>query len=454
MEQALLIVLTLAACVIVARLVLKKINPIFVFLIAGIVIIVLASFLTGTSALGEEGSGNYVVDAFAYITTSLKTNVAGVGAIIMTVTGYGAYMNHIKASKKLAYLAVKPLRAIKNKYLVLAGMYVIGMLLKLVITSQAGLAVLLLGTTFPIMLALGVHPLIAASTMCLICIDWGPNDGSTIFAAETSGMPVVQFFTDHQFIVVACIIVVLAIMIPFYYKWIAEKEGLDEAELEEQTEVDDVDCPGYYVLFPLIPLALVLVFAIWPIVPMDVITACFISIVIVAVVELIRRPNKLDVTGDIKVVFRSMADAFSNIVSIIISASVFAQGIKMLGGVSIIADMISTMQGASVLTLVLMSLITFAAAMIMGSGAASLYAFGPLVPEMAAKLGIATTSIMVPMEIGTALGRSLSPVAGAVIAVSGYAKVDLMKVIKINMVPLGLARILNLAVSVVTGGLV
>lgn len=106
MEQALLIVLTLAACVIVARLVLKKINPIFVFLIAGIVIIVLASFLTGTSALGEEGSGNYVVDAFAYITTSLKTNVAGVGAIIMTVTGYGAYMNHIKASKKLAYLAV------------------------------------------------------------------------------------------------------------------------------------------------------------------------------------------------------------------------------------------------------------------------------------------------------------------------------------------------------------
>lgn len=243
-------------------------------------------------------------------------------------------------------------------------------------------------------------------------------------------------------------------MIPFYYKWIAEKEGLDEAELEEQTEVDDVDCPGYYVLFPLIPLALVLVFAIWPIVPMDVITACFISIVIVAVVELIRRPNKLDVTGDIKVVFRSMADAFSNIVSIIISASVFAQGIKMLGGVSIIADMISTMQGASVLTLVLMSLITFAAAMIMGSGAASLYAFGPLVPEMAAKLGIATTSIMVPMEIGTALGRSLSPVAGAVIAVSGYAKVDLMKVIKINMVPLGLAMILNLAVSVVTGGLV
>lgn len=452
MEQILLVILTLAACIIVARLVLKKINPIFIFLVSGIVIIVLASFLTGTSALGEEGSGNYVFDAFAYIKTSFITNVSGVGAIIMAVTGYGAYMNHINASKKLAYLAVRPLRLIKNKYLVLAGMYVIGMLLKLVITSQAGLALLLLGTTFPVMIALNIPPLIAAAVMCLICIDWGPNDGSTIFAAEVSEIPVVQFFTNHQFVVVACIMVVLAIMIPFYYSWVSRREGLEDAEHETSEVVEDVDCPGYYVLFPLIPLALVLVFSIWPVVPMDVITACFISVVLVALVEIIRRPDRSEVPADIKVVFRSMADAFANIVSIIISASVFAQGIKMLGGVSIIADAISTMQGASVLTIILMSLITFAAAVIMGSGAASLYAFGPLVPNIVAKLGISTTSVMVPMEIGTALGRSLSPVAGAVIAVSGYAKVDLMKVIKINMLPLGIAMIVNLAVSIITGG--
>lgn len=452
MEQAVLVLLTLMACVIVARLVLKKVNPIFTFLVSGIVIIIIASYLTGTSALGEEGSGNYIFDAFAFIKSSFISNVSGVGAIIMAVTGYGAYMNHINASKKLAYMAVRPLRLIKNKYLVLAGMYVIGMLLKLVITSQAGLALLLLGTTFPVMLALNIPPLIAAAVMCLICIDWGPNDGSTIFAAEVSEMPVVQFFTDHQFIVVACIMVVLTIMIPFYYSWVSRREGLEETGVADQTVVEDADCPGYYVLFPLIPLALVLAFSIWPVVSMDVITACFISIIFVALVEIARRPDRSAVPDDIKVVFRSMADAFANIVSIIISASVFAQGIKMLGGVSILADMISTMQGASLLTIILMSLITFAAAVIMGSGAASLYAFGPLVPGIVTKLGIPTTAIMVPMEIGTALGRSLSPVAGAVIAVSGYAEVDVMSVIKINMLPLGIAMLVNLVASVLSAG--
>lgn len=452
MEQIAFVIGTLAACVVVARLVLKKINPIFVFLISGIIIITLASLLTGRSALGEEGSGNYVIDAFAYITSSLKANISGVGAIIMAVTGYGAYMNHINASKKLAYLAVRPLRAIKNKYLVLAGIYVVGMILKLVITSQAGLALLLLGTVFPVMLALGVHPVLAASTMCLICIDWGPNDGSTIFAAQTAGIPVVQFFTEHQLIVVVSIMVVIALLIPLYYAWVARREGLDEVEGAAVDDVNDVECPAFYILLPFLPLALVLVFSIWPVVPMDVITACFISIIVTACIELVRRSDRASVPGDIVVVFRAMADAFANIVSIIVAASVFAKGIEMLGGVTILADAISTLQGAAVLTLVLMSLITFAAAMIMGSGAASLYAFGPLVPGIAAKLGIDATAIMVPMEIGTALGRSLSPVAGAVIAVSGYAKVDLMKVIKINMVPICVAMLVNLVVSIVTTG--
>lgn len=452
MEQIVLVFLTLLATVIVAALVLKKYNACFVFLVSGIIIMILASYLTGTSALGEEGSGNYIADAFSYVTQSFTSSVSGVGAIIMAVTGYGAYMNHINASKKLAFLAVRPLRAIKNKYLVLAGMYVIGMALKLVITSQAGLAVLLLGTTFPVMIALGIPALIAACVMCLICIDWGPNDGSTIFAAETSGIPVVEFFTNHQFIVVAAIIIVLAIMIPFYYKWVSSKEGLEVGSNDAYEVLEDADCPTYYVLFPLIPLFLVLVFSIWPVIPMDVITAVFISLVIVMVIELIRRPSHKDVLDDIKVMFRSMADAFANIVSIIICAGVFAQGIIMLGGVAIIADAISTMHGAALLTLVLMSLITFVAAMIMGSGAASLYAFGPLVPNMTQTLGISTTSVMVPMEIGTALGRTLSPVAGAVIAVSGYAKVDLMKVIKINMLPIGIAMAVNLIVSIVAGG--
>lgn len=107
MKDFLLVILTIAAVVVVARLVLKKVNSIFVFLASGIVILIVASFLSGTSVLGKDTLGNLYLDAFGYIASSFESTVSGVGAIIMTVTGYSAYMNHIKASGKLAFLATK-----------------------------------------------------------------------------------------------------------------------------------------------------------------------------------------------------------------------------------------------------------------------------------------------------------------------------------------------------------
>ena len=183
MEQLLLVILTLACTAIVARLILKKYNAIFIFLAAGIIILMMASILTNSSVMGKATTGNMFIDIFAYITKSFTTNTAGIGSIIMAVTGYAMYMSHIKASTKLAVLATKPLARMHKPYLVLSGIFLIGMALKLVISSQAGLALLMVTTTFPIFISLGVNKLTAASVLSLICIDWGPNDGSTIFIA-------------------------------------------------------------------------------------------------------------------------------------------------------------------------------------------------------------------------------------------------------------------------------
>lgn len=142
------IALTIICSVIVAKLILKKYNAIFVFFASGIVILMGASLWTGTPILGKITLGNVFLDTFGFISNSFKTNLANIGMIIMIVTGYAAYMKHIQASTKLAYLASKPLSKIQNKYLVLSGMFIIGMALKLVITSQAGLAVLMLATVF------------------------------------------------------------------------------------------------------------------------------------------------------------------------------------------------------------------------------------------------------------------------------------------------------------------
>jgi DcuC family C4-dicarboxylate transporter len=322
------------------------------------------------------------------------------------------------------------------------------MLLKLVITSQSGLALLLLPTVFPILMALGINNLTAASVLCLICIDWGPNDGSTIFAASVAKMDVVTMFTNYQVFIVASVMLVLAVIIPIYYKHMDKKDiqqGITKKA--EKSDLADPDCPAFYAVLPLIPLVIVFSGSFIPNIKIDVVTANFIGLAIVFIIEFIRRKNRREIPNDIVIVLKAMGNSFLNVVSIIIAASVFAEGIKALGGISILANLLADLRGASLITILLITLITFGAAVLMGSGAASLYAFAPLVPGIATNLGINSLSMIVPMELGTAIGRGMSPVAGATIAISGYADIDTMKVVKRTTIPLIIALVVNIAVS-------
>ena len=53
------------------------------------------------------------------------------------------------------------------------------------------------------------------------------------------------------------------------------------------------------------------------------------------------------------------------------------------------------------------------------------------------------------MELGAALGRGMSPVAGATIAISGYAGMDVMQVVKRTAPLLILGFVINTVMSIV-----
>ena len=46
---------------------------------------------------------------------------------------------------------------------------------------------------------------------------------------------------------------------------------------------------------------------------------------------------------------------------------------------------------------------------------------GALTPAVAAKLGVPTLTLLLPMELATSIGRASSPVCGALIAIAGTA---------------------------------
>lgn len=110
-----LIALTVIFAVIVAKLILKRYNAIFVFFASGVVILMTASLLTGTPILPKGSLGNVFLDTFGFLTATFKKNIAGIGTLIMVVTGYATYMKHIGASTKLAFTASRLLGGISNK---------------------------------------------------------------------------------------------------------------------------------------------------------------------------------------------------------------------------------------------------------------------------------------------------------------------------------------------------
>lgn len=450
MKDIISVLLTFLLIAIVVRLVVKKYNSVFVFLTSGVIVLLASSLITGTSILGENTVGNASIDVFVFVKDTFVNNASGTGMTLMMVTGYALYMSHMGASTKLAQLATKPLSKIKNPYVVLSLVFILGCMLKLVITSHSGLSMLLVATTLPILLSLGISKLSAAVVMIFagFC-DWGPNDSSAIFAAENvSGMPIMEYFMSYQGRVAGILILILAIFLPIYLSKIDKKLAENQQNIsKENLKSEDSNCPAFFALLPIVPLVLITVFSFIDTIQMDVITANVIGLAIAFLLEMIRRKDRKAVCDDFNVVLKAMGTCFANIVSILIGAAVFAEAIKLLGGITIVSNLLASVASSPIITMTLMSLITFGAGMLLGSGNASWYAFGPLVPDVAAQMGVPATTISLPMQLSSGVGRCVSPVAGAIIAVAGMVDVDQMDLIKACSVPAALTFVMNMLIS-------
>lgn len=445
----LLVVLTVALIFCIAKLILKKYNTVFIFVATGIIVLTIITAIKGVSILPEaQSTGNIYLDVLEFVKKKMISNTAGLGIVLMTVTGYAMFMSHIGASTKLALKATKPLKKFNSPYFVLAIIFVIGCMLKLVITSHSGLGLLMVATTFPILLNLGVSRLSAGAVMCFTgFLDWGPNDSSAIFAAKLVNMEVMDYFLQYQGKVSLIVLAVSVIFIPIYYSRLDKKMKDSGMDLDKIKEIEDPDCPGYYAILPVIPLVLVAVFSFVDFIKMDVVTANLVSFVLAFVLEVIRHKDVKKAAAGTEVILKSMGTCFANIVSIVIAAAIFAEAIKQIGGVTIVANFLASLNGGLLITMFLMSLITFGAVILLGSGNASWYAFGPLVPGIAEQMGVSALWISLPMQLATSIGRSLSPVAGVVIAVAGLAEVTVEELIKHSVIPMVVAFIVNVIAS-------
>jgi DcuC family C4-dicarboxylate transporter len=451
--------LSLVFAVITARLLLKKFSPHAVLLISGLLMLITAQILNYNLPDLKDPTGFSGFDLFRYIKESFSKTNAGVGLMIMAIGGFVAYIDHIGASNALVKVAMKPLSLFKKQPYIAASLVIpIGQVLFTAIPSAAGLGLLLMASMFPILVNLGVSKLSAVSVItAATAFGIGPASAITASAVSLTGIDSILFFLDYQIPLVWPLS--LSMMVTYYFvnRYFDKKDQQDEVEKEDPQEklnIDDKDlpikAPLIYAVIPVLPIVLLIVFSeifsLFPVlIKLDTTTAMFISLFVALIFEIIRKRNIRSVLDSLKIFWSGMGNIFKTVVTLIITADIFAKGLISLGFIDGLLNLTENAGLGAIGIGIVMSIMIFFASMLMGSGNASFFAFGPLVPKIATKMGIESSQIILPMQLSASMGRTVSPVAGVIIATAAVAGVTTLDLVKRNFIPLVVALIIMLS---------
>jgi DcuC family C4-dicarboxylate transporter len=411
--------------------------------------LIIAEFLNYNLPTLKAPTGFSGFDLFRYIKESFSKTNAGVGLMIMAIGGFVAYIDKIGASNALVFVAMKPLKLFKKYPYVAASLVIpIGQLLFVAIPSAAGLGLLLMASMFPILVNLGVSRLSAVSVItATTAFGIGPASAITASATDIAGVDTISFFLKSQIPMVIPLSIVMMVTYYFVNRHFDKKIALDTEALANEKK--EIKVPLVYAFIPVLPILLLIVFSkIFNLfntaIALDTTTAMFISVFIALLFEFARTQNTKAVLESLKIFWNGMGNIFKTVVTLIIAADIFAKGLISLGFVEGLLE-VSQNSGFGVVGIgVVMTVLIFFASMLMGSGNASFFAFGPLVPKIADKLGIETTEIILPMQLSASMGRTVSPISGVMIATAEIAKVSTLAIVKRNIIPLGMALLVML----------
>ena len=385
-------------------------------------------------------------DLFALLKESFAGTNAKVGLMIMVIGGFVAYIDKIGASEVLVRIALKPLGLFKNKpHIAAIAVIPIGQLLFVCVPSAAGLGLLLMASVYPILTSLGVSR-VAAVSVITACTGFGIGPASAITASATSiaKTPVVPYFIEFQ--IPLAILLNSVLMVSYYFVNKYYDKNIENAVKDEKEDFSRMTAPSIYALIPVLPLFLLIsysgIFSFLPIhIKLDTTTAMLISLFIAVTFELIRTRDIRAVLDSFKIFWGGMGNIFKSVVTLIIAADIFAKGLISLGFIDSLITISQNIGFGAMGIAITMTIMIFLASMLMGSGNAAYFAFGPLIPNIAIKFGVSNTSILLPMNFAASMGRTVSPVAGVLIATAEIAQVTPLDIVKRNFIPFSLAFI-------------
>ena len=423
--------------------VVKKYQVNMVLFLGGLVLNILA-LMGGMDSLMAKGSTGFVgFDLIALLHQISTSQIAGVGFIILVSGGFASYMQAIGASDRFVTVCAKPLGYFKNPYVILALVFIFGHVLSLVITSAAGLAMLMVVTVYPLIISVGCSPLSAAAVVAsVLIIGYAPASGTANLAAQLVGLEPIEYLVKYQLPMAVPTVLAMAVAHVIVQYWFDRKEGRGEiADLEElaakRKNLENA-APAFYAIFPILPIVFLLIFnkMVYKSVVLNVPTAMFLCWFLAFLVDVVVRRNVKESFDLSFSLFKGMGSILTSTVGLIFVAAFFAKGLQNVGIVDFLVD------GAKGLGLgatgmgVVLSAVIGTVTVLTGSGVAAFTSLGQIVPDVAAGMGVDGISMMLMMHTAAEMLRAMSPVAGVVIIVAGFAKVDPLTMVKRTSIPI------------------
>lgn len=446
--NAIAFILCLLVIVVTAIYLYKKLNPQGILILSGLFMLSIAFMMDIHPIVPTKPTGGIIFDLVKIIEETFLSNLARAGLMIMTIGGYVAFMNYIQATNALVYISMKPLHFFKRYPYLAATMAIpIGQLLFITTPSAAGLGLLLVASIYPVLVSLGVSRLTALSVIAAATLfDQGPGSANTALAAELIGKTNVEYFITHQLPLVVPTTLVIMTLFYFNNRYFDKKEAAQQEQLQSSSEgmaqpSTKPDVPLIFAILPVLPLALLIIFSPFvglfePPITLNTTTAMLFSLLCSLIFVAVHKRN-LKLTFDAFASFwKGMGNVFTSVVTLIVASEVFSKGLISLGFIDSLVTYSSHMGLSGISIAAVFALIIFGAAMLMGSGNAAFFSFGPLLPGIAGQLGMPVYSLVLPLQLAASMGRAASPIAGVIVAIAGVAGVSPIELAKRNTLPL------------------
>lgn len=307
--------------------------------------------------------------------------------------------------------------------------------ISLAIPSASGCSAAVGSILIPTLIAAGVHPAMAAATV--LAGTWGsaisPGNAHNPFVADLAGTDMMTVIINETPASVIASIACVAVMTAYA---VLRKEGATEerrlAYLKEIGE-EGVKEASFHVrpllaIVPLVPLFL-LILGSKQVGLLPEISVPLSMLIGVALGFLVTLKDAQEICRKF---FEGMGNAYADVIGLIVCASVFTTGMTAIGLTGALTEL---MEGSQAAAAAAGTFGPFFIAVISGSGDAAAFAFNGAITPFAEQFGLSIMDLGSLAQIAGAMGRSMSPIAGAAIICAGLAKVNPIEVSKRNALP-------------------